>query len=406
MNSTTFNHTKSLIEETVKKLDNWLVENNYEAYDPFDGLLSTLRILTLKKTFPQRILQQSIRRIPINIRPFLGIKPHKSSKGISFIASGYLNMYAATGDLKYKSKASSCYDWLINNYSKGYSGYCWGNSFDYISRAFYLPKNSPTLVWTSLIGHHFYEAYRLLEEPKYLEVVKSIGTFILNDIPAIDTNKGICLSYVTFKKEAIHNANLLGARMLAEVFELTGIEDYKHLSMKALDYSMNCQREDGSWYYGEHTKYHWIDSWHTAYNLDSILETASILEREEHNEKLMLGLTFYLNNFFNDDGSPKYYWNKDYKYDIQSSSQAIDTLVLFGRYYDDHKMIELALRVAGWTINNMQDKSGYFYLWKNKYFTNKTPTLHWGNGTMLRALTNLLNAINIGERKEIMNYEY
>jgi len=33
---------------------------------------------------------------------------------------------------------------------------------------------------------------------------------------------------------------------------------------------------------------------------------------------------------------------------------------------------------------------GYFYLWKNKWFTNRTPTFHWGATTMFHALSHLL----------------
>jgi hypothetical protein len=38
----------------------------------------------------------------------------------------------------------------------------------------------------------------------------------------------------------------------------------------------------------------------------------------------------------------------------------------------------------------MQDPSGYFYFRKGRFFTNKTPFLHWGQSTMLAALAQLL----------------
>jgi hypothetical protein len=102
------------------------------------------------------------------------------------------------------------------------------------------------------------------------------------------------------------------------------------------------------------------------------------------------GFAFYEQHFFRPDGAPKYYWDRDYKYDIQSSSQSIDTLTLFGTVYRRPELFDLALRVARWTIRNMQDEEGYFYLWKNKWFTNTTPTIHWGAATMFHALAHLL----------------
>ena len=45
-----------------------------------------------------------------------------------------------------------------------------------------------------------------------------------------------------------------------------------------------------------------------------------------------------------------------------------------------------AIKVAEWTIENMQDETGYFYYRKYPLITNKTPTLHWGQATMFAAL--------------------
>ncbi len=197
--------------------------------------------------------------------------------------------------------------------------------------------------------------------------------------------------------------------MLAELYQILGDERYKKLSLSALEYSINCQRDDGSWYYGEDNKYHWIDNWHTAYNLDSILGCRNVFNSEKLDLSLSKGLKFYLANFFTELGAPKYYWDREYKFDIQSASQSIDTLILFKNYYKSEDLVQLAEKMAEWTISNMQDMSGYFYLWKNKFFTNKTPTLHWGSATMYHALTNLYEAL-LTENEEqegiMVNHEY
>lgn len=377
-------------QNSIKKLEHWLIENKFEGYDPFDGLSSPLNFLTFGNRIAQQSLQQFVRRNPYNIRPFIGIKPAHSTKGMSFIGSGYLNLYQLTNDDYYKKQAEFCFDWLIKNFTKGYSGYCWGNSFDYASRAFYLPKGAPTLVWTALIGHHFVEAYRLFHNKEYLDVITSIGKFILKDLPRISTDKGTCISYIAHEKVPVHNSNLLGAWMLAEIFKVTGSIECRELAEQAVEYGINCQREDGSWYYGEETKYHWIDNWHTAYNLDSIVGYQLEIGSNRFDAEIKRGFDFYIEHFFTEDGAPKYYWDRDYKFDIQSSSQSIDTLVLFSKHYEDKRLFELAKKVASWTIKNMQDDSGYFYLWKSDKFTNKTPTLHWGAGTMFHALSYLI----------------
>ena len=47
------------------------------------------------------------------------------------------------------------------------------------------------------------------------------------------------------------------------------------------------------------------------------------------------------------------------------------------------RALDLALKVALWTIEQMQDRTGYFYYRRySPWLVNKTPTLHWGQATM------------------------
>ena len=74
--------------------------------------------------------------------------------------------------------------------------------------------------------------------------------------------------------------------------------------------------------------------------------------------------------------------------DIQCGSQAIDALVSF--HDRDPERVASALNVANWTIEHMQDGSGYFYYRRySRSLVKKTPTLHWGQATMLCALASL-----------------
>jgi hypothetical protein len=55
--------------------------------------------------------------------------------------------------------------------------------------------------------------------------------------------------------------------------------------------------------------------------------------------------------------------------------------------------MELANKVATWTIKNMQDRSGYFYYRRYPLITAKTPYFHWGQATMYKALAHLLSRL-------------
>ena len=384
------NHTDTPYWQSLQRLDRWLVEHDYKAYDPFDGLSSFLRPLTFHKRFPQQVLQQFVRRNPFNLRPLLGIKPHVSTKGMGFLAGGYLHLAQVTGEERYRERTRWAFDWLMSHNSPGYTGYCWGNAFDYISRGSDIRKYAPTVVWSGLIGHEFVEAWRTLRDQRYLDVARDVARFIVSDLPRFAVPNGVCISYVADARLYVHNANLLGARMLAEVYKETAEAEYLAIATDAVRASALSQLPNGAWYYGEDPMYHWIDNWHTAYNLDAILGYQLNSGNTEFQPVLDKGLQFYVDHFFTPEGGPKYYWDRAYKFDIQSASQAIDTLTLFSRHFRRPDLLDLAEKVARWTIANMQDPAGYFYLWKNSWFTNRTPTMHWGAATMFHALAHLL----------------
>jgi rhamnogalacturonyl hydrolase YesR len=164
------------------------------------------------------------------------------------------------------------------------------------------------------------------------------------------------------------------------------------LAQKALQYTADRQRADASWYYGEASNLHWVDNFHTGYVLDSFKHYAEATGDDRFEHTLMRGYNHWKNTFFLSDGTPKYYDRKTLPLDIQCCSQAIDTLVFFQDR--DPESLQLALKVAAWTIQHMQDRTGYFYYRRySRWIVNRTPTLHWGQATMLCALAGLYKSL-------------
>jgi rhamnogalacturonyl hydrolase YesR len=388
------NHaSKALVYESIERLCRWLEENDYRGYDTFDGLSArVLRPFTFDTKLLRTVLQQVVRRFPLNLRPALGITREHSSKGMGFLARGFMRLHNATGSSVWAEKAEMALQWLIENQSKGYSGACWGNHFDYQSRRFYLPKGVPTIVWTSLIGHAFLDAYAHFENDQYLRIAVSACEHIVRDYETYPHGEGLCISYVPGLNTQVHNANTLGASLLVRTASHIHNQAYRELAQKALAYTAQHQQSDGSWYYAEYPDSHWVDNFHTGYVLDCFKRNLEITGDDRFTATMDRGYEYWKKTFFLPDGTPRYYSNKTLPIDIQCCSQAIDTLVYFSDR--DPESLSLATRVAKWTIENMQDKKGYFYYRRySSSIVNKTPTLHWGQATMLCALAGLYQSL-------------
>ena len=375
------------LEQSIQHAIAWVEAHDYRAYDPGDGCNAFLHGLTFNQLFLERLLQQAVYRAPVNLRPLLGIQPHTSTKGMGYMAWGYLKMYRATGAERYRERALHCLDWLMKNRSQTSKEFCWGNHFSFSTRAGKIPKGEPTIVWSSLIGLAFLEAAETLNTPRFLDVARSVCDWILA-LPREETPEGSCLSYVAFKQSSIHNANLLGGALLACVGSQTGDSAALEVARQAMRYSGSRQRPDGAWFYGEEPKYLWIDSFHTGYNLDSLRRYTKATGDRSFEEQMRRGLAFFKQNFFEPDGCPRYYHDQKFPVDIQCAAQAVDTLAFFAD--TDPEALPLAQKVAAWTIEQMQDADGHFYYRDLGWTKVKTPMLHWGQGTMIKGLSHLL----------------
>jgi hypothetical protein len=391
--SSNLTETAQGLYDSLKMVEKWVEEHGYKGYEPFDGLSSWFKSLTFGNLFLDRLLLQLIRQSPINLRPLLGIKALDSTIGRGYMAWGYCRMYQATGDRAYLNKISTCLNWLIENKSIGYREYSWGKHFDFASRSGYYKAFEPILIWTALIGQAFLEAYELLEDARYLEIADSLCAWIMT-LPRNQTESGLCLGYHHQDTAAtIHNANMVGAAVLARTAKHTGNQEFQALAKEAMHFSCSRQLPNGAWWYGEDPGNHWIDNFHTGYNLDALKCYLAYSDQPELAGTLKKGLAFYKTNFFDETGRPKYYHNRLYPIDSQCASQAVDTLANFSEI--DQSCLPVACKVAFWVINNMQDRNGHFYY---RIYPGgikaKAPMLHWAQATMYKGLVNLFNAVN------------
>ena len=371
--------------EALEKLERYIEEEEWQGYDPYDGLNSPLvKIFRIKSL--RILLTQIIKRSPINFRPILGIKKDYNSKAMGLFATGYLLNYQRTHNKRYLEKAKFFLDWLTENLSKGYSGTCWGYNFDWQSRAFLLPKGTPTVVNTSFIGRAFLDAYEVLGSEEYLKIARRACDFILHDLNRLEDKNTICFSYSPRDHYFVHNATALASSLLGLVYARTRENELKEVAEKSIGYVIDHQREDGSWHYGEDKTALGvgIDNFHTGFILESLKIYAQATGDKGCLKAIKKGLTFYQNSFFLDDGAPKYFHNRVYPIDIHSAAQAIVTLMQLKDLGAD---MELCRRVVSWIAHNMQDEKGYFYYQKGKYFTNKIPYMRWSQAWAFYALS-------------------
>lgn len=383
------------LKESFQKLKNYCENEEYKGWDPYDGLNSKIFKATPLKDWSLARLAwiQGFKLSPINLRRILAVPKGYNSKGIGLFLTGYCNLYkiAEAGNTDFGTKdeifqqIGFLADLLIDLQAKGYSGACWGYNFDWQNRVFFQPINTPTIVATSFCADAILNAYDITGEKKYLEVGLSSCLFIEQDLNRTNiSEKEFIFSYSPLDTSQVYNASLLGARLLARCCAYKKNEKRLQLSLQATQTIVNKQTSDGAWIYGENKVQSWIDSFHTGFNLECIYEIMVYTGSKEFSSSFEKGLNYYLNNFFLEDGTPKYYNNKTFPIDIHAPAQLIATLIRSNRI-QAHRT--LADKVLEWTINNMQTSKGYFTYQLKPVFSSRIPYMRWAQSWMFYAFS-------------------
>ncbi len=393
-----------MLAEVLKSLKDYCEREQFKGWDPYDGLNSKLlmAIPGLKDNSLYRLaVIQFFKRNPINLRKLAVVPKDYNAKGIGLFLQGYCNLHEAVlnkpeliktfGSLQeIEKQIDDLATLLISLRSLGdYHGSCWGYNFDWQNRTgFNFPKFTPTVVATCFCATALMSAFETTKNHQYLEVALSSAQFVIHDLHRTESNSGFLFSYSPLKgHETVYNASLLGSKLLSWCYKYTGIEEYKKLARESVKACCAGQRESGAWVYGMLPVQQWVDSFHTGYNLDALNDYEQLTGDTAFNDCIEKGVDYYIKNFFEEDGCPKYYDNKKYPIDIHCPAQLFVTLARMGRFDEYKPLVE---KVLNWTIDNMQSPKGYFYYQLKKGINSKISYMRWSNAFMFYALTYFL----------------
>lgn len=405
---------RSHVASALAKLDAWIEAENFLGWDPHDALNSPFLRWAGKRRLLGIALLQLLRRSPLNLRPLLGIRKAYNPKAMGLFLATYAQKYMATGQREHLERARYFFNWLAKHASPGYAGPCWGYNFDWPNRAFLAPAGTPTIVNTAFIGLAFLCAELVQgsranvtevaatgmscieqETEAWLSVSGSMVArgaceFILHDLHTLHPNEAeTCFSYTPADRRFVHNANLLGAWLLAAVYARTKESRLADAAMAAARFTARRQRADGSLTYGVAARDGWVDNFHTGYVLVALNRIATHLNTSEFDCAVQAGYEFWKTRMFLSGVIPKYYPDRTYPVDIHSVAQAILTFVEFSDI--DPEAGERAERVAMWAVQNMQDPIGFFYYQLRRPFRIQIPYMRWSQAWMQQALMGLLS---------------
>lgn len=390
------------INSSLKELLVWFEKNGCSGYDPYDirGTRFMIQLIALGNRFYLfEIIREGIFELlllfPLFFRKLFRIRKKVNAKAMGLMASSYLDLYQLTKEDKFKKAFQHCFTWLDNNKVSFGQGIGWGYPFSWKS-ANLIPANTPNGIVTTAVGEAYWKLYKNSGNVEHLNTCKKIA-FFLSTLPIDRISKDeICFSYTPIYINHVHNLNLFVAEFLIKVGTEISDDNLTSLGLHALNYSIACQEDDGSFdYNGPPEKLQkFYDNYHTAFVIRMLYSMHKMLKDEKIKTALDKCVLHWKTNFFEDGRIPKFTPNRLYRIDVHSSAEAINCLAQIDDLYPGS--IELAENIALWTIENLQDKTGYFYhgIFKSRAFKvpfkSKIAYTRWAQAWMLKGLSSYL----------------
>jgi hypothetical protein len=309
-------------------------------------------------------------------------------------AIALLNLYEKEKNIEYMTYAKKHIDWLLQNVSKGYSGYCWGMNFDWVYTATETyDKNTPFSTHTPYPLEALVQYYNITKDETIINAIKSVFLFLEKDIKIMrESEKMLILSYGAEKDRIVTNANSYSMYMYALLLPfLPEQKEYiENKIEKIYNFILSVQQDNGSWLYAPYDDDTFIDCFHSAIVVKNIIKTGKLTYLKDVNTITTRGYTYIIKSFMNEE----YNLCKRFsvsnkisitKFDLYDNAEVLNLAIM----QEDTKNIQkLSSAIQKYFINEHSEISSMIDLFGNKKNFNH---LRWAVVPYLNTLSKMEN---------------
>jgi hypothetical protein len=374
-----------LLHHLVGTLD-YARERDYRGWDLYDGESSRLlQALPVNNKWLNLAFQQSVRRAPVNVRPLLAVEQRRNFMGVALFAIANLRAFDRTGEARFRTDARELVEWLLDNRSTGYSGFCGGHKHPLQGLQRRTMPNVPGIVGTTYAVRALLAAAEHID-PAYRETALTAAEFVFEDLDYASHPDGARIDYKPIDTGDYYtlNANALGARLLVNLYGAAGQQRLRAGAREILDYVAARQTDAGGWMYRDppDASHLSMDNFHNGFIVESLLRYQAVCGSDRYASTLDDAVPFY-RSLFTDEGAPHYDEESAYPRDVHSSAQGA---VVFSMLGDE----AFARRIVRWAVENLSNGKGRFYHEKRRFYTKRITLMRWCQAWMAHGMARLL----------------
>jgi hypothetical protein len=311
-------------------------------------------------------------------------------------AMGFAFLSQVLGEEKYYKRAVHFLEVLKETRSPGYRHYGWGYPFNWETRNGTMVEGTPLITTLPYAYEAFRQVYQIDGDPQWREIMQSIAEHALRDYADYETSA--TASSCTYKpgpenSSGVVNASAYRASLLTMAAADFSEENYRKVAERNLNFVVESQNANGSWYYSTDGQRDFVDHFHTCFVLKALAKIEQLTGSPPCRTAIERGVGYYVKNLFDASGRPAPFSKAPrltvYRHELYDYAECINVAVLLeGRFPELDRILAGVITdlLARW-----QKRDGSFRARKLLVGWDNVPMHRWAQSQVFRSLSFLLS---------------
>jgi hypothetical protein len=252
-----------------------------------------------------------------------------------------------------------------------------------------MKQQTPLITTTPYAYEAFLQVYQLDRNEKWSGILESIARHAASDIKDFPTSEtASACSYNPYDQGGVINAAAYRAYLLTSASKLFSNDHYWKIAERNMNFVLEKQNPDGSWYYAVDGVRDFVDHYHTCFVMKALAKIHSLTGHKHCLEALSKGVKYYLANLFARDGLPRPFSKAPrltvYKRELYDCAECINLCLLLRDRFPE--LNQTLITVVTGVLDKWVRPNGSFRSRRLHFGWDNVPMHRWGQSQMFRSL--------------------
>ena len=395
-------HLIERIQEAILRYVGWLDSYGETSYD-FQTFYASSVGRKAKALYYKRPLLGSIAVAPIifcetflpSARRFFW-KRQRFPIADAHYAMAFATLSQALGEKKYYERATHFLAVLEATRCQNQMHYAWGYPFDWVGIGGTIREGTPLVTTEPYVYEAFSQVYGIDKNQKWCQIMRSLAQHASKDYFDVETSPLASRTSYTPSPEPVGggvvNASAYRAFLLTKAALDFSEEKYRRQAERNMQFVLESQNPDGSWYYAMDGRRNFVDHFHTCFVIKALAKIERLTGDSGCTAAIERGINYYVRHLFDEGGLPKPFSKAPrltvYRRELYDYAECINLATLLkGRFPELDERLKTALDDI---LIRWQRPDGSFRSRHLLFGWDNVPMHRWAQAQLFRSLCLLL----------------